>query len=65
MSCLKIIANGAKDYLKQGGWVFLEHGFQQGEAVRNILKKAGFNKDLIQTFCDLSGNPRVSVGRLG
>jgi release factor glutamine methyltransferase len=63
LACLKNIIIGAKDYLKPGGWIFLEHGYQQDKGVREILEDNGFHKDSIETFLDLGGNPRVSVGR--
>jgi release factor glutamine methyltransferase len=64
LACLKDVISGAKNYLKSGGWIFLEHGYQQAKDVRGILEDNGFTKDSIETFLDLGGNPRVSVGRL-
>jgi release factor glutamine methyltransferase len=64
LACLKNIISGAKNYLKSGGWVFLEHGYQQAKDVQEILEDNGFTKDSIETFLDLGGNPRVSVGCL-
>lgn len=64
LACLKNIIIGAKDYFKSGGWIFLEHGYQQAKDVQEILEDNGFNKDSIETFLDLGGNPRVSVGCL-
>ena len=45
------------DYLKCGGVLAYEHGYSQGEAVREILQYAGYSP---ATICDLSGNPRVT-----
>jgi release factor glutamine methyltransferase len=42
------------------GWVGLEHGSQQGEAVRALLRGAGFAR--VRTERDLAGLERVSVG---
>ena len=47
--------------LVEGGWLLLEHGFDQGEAVRTLLRGAGFSE--VSTRRDLGGNERVSGGR--
>jgi len=49
-------------HLKSGGLLALEHGYDQGEAVREILLQQGFIK--IQTLQDLNGLDRVSLGHL-
>lgn len=46
--------------LHPGGWLLLEHGFDQAEAVCELLRAAGFQA--VATRCDLSGQPRVSGG---
>ncbi len=48
-------------YLEAGGWLLLEHGFQQGDAVRALLEKRGFTH--VETRLDLAGLPRVSLGQ--
>jgi release factor glutamine methyltransferase len=55
------IISDTPDHIASGGWLFLEHGFDQGERVRSLLKKAGFSS--IYTSLDLSGHDRVSAGR--
>lgn len=55
----RIIA-GTPDHLTAGGWLFLEHGFDQGDRVRSLLKQAGFFA--IHTSQDMSGRDRVSTG---
>ncbi len=55
------IVSDAPEHMASGGWLFLEHGFDQGDRVRSLLKKAGFSS--IQTSQDLSGHDRVSAGR--
>jgi len=44
------------------GWLFLEHGFDQGERVRSLLKDFGFSS--VQTSQDISGHDRVTVGQI-
>ena len=48
--------------LKPGGWLFLEIGSDQGEAVSRILRDAGF--DSIAVKPDLAGLDRVVTGML-
>jgi release factor glutamine methyltransferase len=55
------IINEAPQYMALDGWIFLEHGFDQGDQVRALLKEAGFSS--IQTSQDLSGHDRVSIGQ--
>lgn len=49
--------------LVESGWLLLEHGFDQGEAVRALLRGGGFGE--VSTRRDLGGNERVSGGRWG
>ncbi|WP_424946210.1 peptide chain release factor N(5)-glutamine methyltransferase [Candidatus Spongiihabitans sp.] len=56
------IARHAKAYLRSGGWLVLEHGFQQGQGVRQRLSDEGYGD--ITTAQDLSGNDRVTAARL-
>ena len=52
----------AGDYLEHGGWLLLEHGYDQAAKVRNLLQQAG----LLEVFSarDLAGIERVSGGML-
>lgn len=50
----------AQRVLREGGWLVLEHGCAQGEAVRELLERSGFRS--VRTFRDLAGLPRVSEG---
>lgn len=52
---------GLGDALAPGGWVALEHGFDQGEAVQAIASEAGFSE--VQTRSDLAGRARVTFFR--
>jgi len=57
LSCLEIIISGAKQYLKPGGLVAVEHGFDQSEAVVQMMKLAGFGE--IQVHHDIAAQERV------
>jgi release factor glutamine methyltransferase len=58
---LRTIISNAKIYLNTNGWLFLEHGYQQGEAVRQLLKDNYFST--ISTLKDYSELERVSLGQ--
>lgn len=51
----------ARAHLHPGGWLLLEHGYDQAAAVRNLLANAGL--DEVQSRRDLSGIERCSGGR--
>lgn len=57
---LKYLIAAAKNHLAPGGLLALEHGFDQGPAVRISFEKQGY-KDL-KTLTDLNGQERVTLG---
>jgi len=61
LSCLETIIYGALDHLKPMGLIAVEHGFEQSEAVVNLMKNVGFQD--IQTHRDLAGHNRVVSAR--
>lgn len=63
LDAIRLIAGGLRERLLPGGWIFLEHGFDQAEAVRACLAAAGLS--LVQTWRDLAQHPRVSGGCAG
>ena len=58
MADLAALVDGAPLQLHPGGWLLLEHGFDQGEAVRGLLQRAGFVD--VTTRCDLAGQERIT-----
>jgi len=62
LDCIRRIVADAPAHLNPGGWLLFEHGYDQGEASRNLLTAAGF-KDAA-TFPDLAGIDRVSGAHL-
>ena len=50
----------AKQLLKDGGALIVEHGYGQGDAVRDIFSKGGLKNCL--TIRDYGSNPRVTIG---
>lgn len=59
---IKTIASSAANYLADNGWLLLEHGWQQGEAVRQILRENSFCQ--VETCQDYGGNDRVTLGQI-
>ncbi len=60
LACLHEIIAGAPGHLRPGGILFLEHGYDQAEAVRALLAQRGFRE--VQSRCDLNSVERVSCG---
>ncbi len=63
MAELRKIAVQAKSYLVDAGWLLLEHGWQQGNAVRRLLAGLGYTD--VSTHHDHGNRERVTVGRKG
>lgn len=61
LSCIRALAEGAPKYLKAGGRILLEHGFDQGKAAREILLAHGFAE--VETWQDLAGLDRITLGK--
>ena len=53
----RIIVAEAKDYLKRGGMIFFEIGYDQGEAVSKLLMESGYK--YVEVIKDLAGLDRV------
>ncbi|MDQ1063774.1 MULTISPECIES: peptide chain release factor N(5)-glutamine methyltransferase [Stenotrophomonas] len=58
---IRLIIAGAPAHLQPGGWLLVEHGWDQGEAIRALLEGAGFVE--VETALDLEQRDRVSLGR--
>lgn len=61
LSSIKIIIEEAKSYLINGGWLLLEHGFDQSQKIIKLMKEAYYYQ--IQDYTDLAGLPRMIVAR--
>ncbi|MNN57773.1 Release factor glutamine methyltransferase [compost metagenome] len=59
---LRAIIARAPEHLRGGGWLLLEHGYDQAAAVRELLAKHDFEQ--IESRDDLGGHQRISLGRL-
>jgi len=58
---IRVIAAGAPAHLLPGGWLLLEHGWDQGVAIRALLSQAGLEG--VETVQDLERRDRVTLGR--
>ncbi len=56
LDMIRTIIDGAPDHLCPGGYLFLEHGFDQGDTVKALLRQRGFSS--IECFDDLAGHHR-------
>ena len=55
------IIDTARDVLMPGGWLILEHGWDQGPAVRELLSAASYRA--VSSHQDFAGHDRVALGR--
>lgn len=60
---IRTIIRQAPAHLRSGGWLLLEHGYDQAEAVLALLTAAGFSS--VQSRRDLAGIERCSGGNWG
>ncbi len=58
LDAIREIAAAAPAHLAEGGWLLLEHGIGQEQAVRELLEQAGLEE--VRTWPDLAGIPRVT-----
>jgi release factor glutamine methyltransferase len=61
LDAIRTIARDARRHLKPGGWLWFEHGCEQGAAVRDILGANGYAQ--VTTASDLEQRERVSGAR--
>jgi release factor glutamine methyltransferase len=61
LDALRAITAGAPAHLLPGGWLVVEHGFEQAVAVRDLLARAGLGE--VETRRDLAGRERATAGR--
>ncbi|NUU66663.1 peptide chain release factor N(5)-glutamine methyltransferase [Enterobacteriaceae bacterium BIT-l23] len=58
---LQQLITEARYWLQPGGWLLLEHGWRQGEAVRELFNGAGYER--VETHRDYGGNERLTAGQ--
>ncbi|MCX7896277.1 MAG: peptide chain release factor N(5)-glutamine methyltransferase [Rhodocyclaceae bacterium] len=57
LRALSLIIAGAPHRLTHGGWLFVEHGYDQADRVASLMRSAGFRT--LEARRDLAGFPRV------
>jgi release factor glutamine methyltransferase len=62
LDSIRWIVEHARRYLAGGGWLLFEHGHDQAQTARALLKAAAYAE--VFSACDLAGIERVSGGRL-
>lgn len=60
LAAIRRIVADAPSHLAAGGWLWMEHGWQQGEAVQALLTAQGW--EAVATVADLAGHGRVTGG---
>ena len=55
------IVTTSRQHLLPGGWLLVEHGWTQGDAVRDVFIAAGYRA--VETCCDYGGNDRLTLGQ--
>lgn len=58
----RLLVLQAPKHLNSDGWLLLEHGYDQGVAVRHLMQSAGFSA--ITTHRDYGNNDRITLGQL-
>ncbi len=58
---IRQIIDGCLIHLKPQGWLMFEHGYNQAQSVSELMAQAGLVN--IETFKDLGGNDRVTIGK--
>lgn len=61
LTCLTEIISHAREHLNPGGWLLVEHGYDQGPAVECLFRAAGLAA--VRVVKDYGGNDRVTMGR--
>ena len=59
---IRLLVKQALKHLKKDGYLLLEHGYQQAEAVRSLMAEAGYID--IETHQDIEDRDRVTLGKI-
>jgi release factor glutamine methyltransferase len=62
LQAIRVLLDGVAAHLAAGGWLLVEHGWGQGEAVRALFAAARL--DAVATHRDDEGRDRVTLGRV-
>lgn len=62
LAAIRVIIEQAPRWLAPGGQLWLEHGYDQAQAVQQLLRQAGFTQ--VSSLPDLAGIPRATGGHI-
>jgi release factor glutamine methyltransferase len=60
LRCLSVLIDGGRTHLRAGGWLVLEHGYDQSAAVAQQMRDAGYQE--VAVHRDAGGQTRVTAG---
>ncbi len=63
LAAIKHIVTHASEHCRTGGWVMIEHGFEQGLAARQLMQDNGLHH--VRTEQDIENRDRVTLGQIG
>ena len=61
LAAIRLLITQSLIHLEPKGWLLLEHGYNQAQAVQILLNRQGYK--IVTTYPDLAGQPRVTVGQ--
>lgn len=61
LAAIRLIISQARDYLAKDGWLLIEHGYQQQDAVIALMLEFGYLQ--VEAYRDVFGQPRVVVSQ--
>jgi release factor glutamine methyltransferase len=61
LDAIHVIVSGAPSHLQPGGWLILEHGYDQADSCRTLFTQAGLEQ--VFTLPDLAGHARATGGQ--
>jgi release factor glutamine methyltransferase len=61
MDAIRHIVDLSRTVLKNQGWILLEHGYNQGPRIKQLLTQLGYQN--VTIHCDLGGLARVAIGQ--
>ncbi|KPK37533.1 MAG: hypothetical protein AMJ69_11185 [Gammaproteobacteria bacterium SG8_47] len=61
LDALRIIIAAAPAYLRAGGWLLVEHGYDQADEVAALFRASGFS--MVAGYTDLGGQARITAGQ--
>jgi release factor glutamine methyltransferase len=61
LDAIRLLCQQAPNWLADNGWLLIEHGYNQGAAVRSLFAQSGFNQ--VTTHRDYGNNERITLGQ--